>query len=303
MASTATENRAHHPTLEETRAKNSAARLSIMAAAFLIALKTTTGFLTGSISVWASLLDSAMDIFASTINFIAVRAASRPPDEDHLYGHGKAESLAGLFQAAVITASGGFLIWEAGRRIADPQQTQHELFGIATMFVAAVVSVLLVARLRRIARATDSPALNADAVHYASDVYTNSAALIALLVIHLTGWRLADSLISIAISLYILWSAVGVAREAIDVLMDRKLPAEIDETVARVVGSFRDEGVIGFHDLRTRRSGSYKFIDLHLEVKRDQSLEEAHALTVRVLRTIEAEIPRTRVQIHTDPAG
>ena len=169
------------------------------------------------------------------------------------------------------------------------------------MFVAAVASVLLVARLRRIARATDSPALHADAVHYSSDVYTNTAALVALLAIRFTGWRIVDPLISITISIYILWSAVSVAREAIDVLMDRKLPAEIDETVARVVGTFRDDGVVGFHDLRTRRSGSYKFIDLHLEVRRDHTFEESHAVTVRVLRAIEAAIPRTRVQIHTDP--
>ncbi len=302
MASLARENRTHHPTPEESRAKHSAARLSIVTAVFLVALKTTTGLLTGSISVWASLLDSVMDIIASSINFVAVRAASRPPDEDHRYGHGKAESLAGLFQATVIIASVGFLIWAATRRIFEQPETQYETYGIGAMFVAAAISFCLVTHLRRIARATDSPALTADAVHYASDVYTNTAALVALLVIRFTGWRLADPLISIAISLYILWSAVSVARDAIDVLMDKMLPAEVDEMVARVVRSFRDEGIIGFHDLRTRRSGSFKFIDLHLEVRRDQSLEEAHAVTVRVLRAIEAELPRTRVQIHTDPA-
>src|SRR3712207_457576 len=167
-----------------------------------------------------------MDIFASTINFIPVRAAARPPDEDHSYGHGKAESLAGLFQAAVITLSGFYLIWEAVRRLITPRATEMEWIGIATMFIAATVSVALVARLRQAARATESPALSADAVHYASDVYTNTAALLALLVVALTGWRLADPLISIAISLYIIWSAVSVAREAIDVLMDRRLPVD-----------------------------------------------------------------------------
>ena len=288
--------------MEEARAKHSAARLSIIAAAFLIILKTATGWLTGSISIWASLLDSAMDIFASTLNFIAVRAASRPPDEDHAYGHGKAESLAGLFQAFVISVSGLYLVWRAILRLVSPPEIAHEGLGIATMFVASLVSVALVTRLKKVARATDSPALKADAVHYASDVYTNAAALVALLTIALTGWQLADPIFSLAISAYILSSAVSVAREAIDILMDRRLPKEIDEEVAAVVVRFRDEGVVGFHDLRTRRSGAYKFIDLHLEVQREQSLEEAHALTVRVLRAIEEAIPRTRVQIHTDPA-
>lgn len=286
---------------EEERAKHSAAWLSILAASFLIVLKTVSGLLTGSISIWASLLDSAMDIFASTINFIAVRAAARPPDEDHAYGHGKAESLAGLFQALVISISGFYLVWRAILRLVSPPEISYEGVGIATMFIASLISVALVARLRKVARATDSPALKADAVHYVSDVYTNAAALIALVVVLLTGWRLADPVFSLAISAYILSSAVSVARESIDVLMDRRLPAEVDEEIAAAIHRFRAEGVVGFHDLRTRRSGAYKFIDLHLEVQRDRSLEEAHALTVKVLRAIEDAIPRSRVQIHTDP--
>jgi ferrous-iron efflux pump FieF len=282
--------------------KSSAARLSITAAAFLILLKSATGWLTGSISVWASLLDSAMDIFASVINYFALRAAARPPDEDHRYGHGKAESLAGLFQSFVISVSGLILIYEAAKRILTPHPTEQEWLGVGTMAVAAVVSLALVARLRRAARDTDSPALMADAVHYATDVYTNGAALLALLVVAVSGWTLADPLVSIAISAFILWSAFDVGRDSVNVLMDRRLPREIDARVAAVVGRFRDEGVVGFHDLRTRRSGSVKFIDLHLEVDRAQTLPEAHDLSVRVLRAIEADIPRSHVQIHTDPA-
>jgi ferrous-iron efflux pump FieF len=285
----------------EAALKNSVARLSILAAAFLILLKTGTGWLTGSIAVWASLLDSAMDISASSINYFAVRAASRPPDHDHNYGHGKAESLAGLFQAAVITFSGLFLIREAITRLIRPHPTQAEPIGVATMIVAILVSYALVAQLRRAAHLTDSPALSADAVHFASDVWTNGGVLLALALIYFTGWTIVDPIISIAISIYILGSALSVGRESVDVLMDRRLPQEIDQQVAEIVKRFRGEGVHGFHDLRTRRSGSQKFIDLHLEVERDQTLEEAHATSVRVLRTIEAEIPRAKVQIHTDP--
>jgi ferrous-iron efflux pump FieF len=286
----------------ENAQKRAVARLSIFVAGFLIVLKTGTGLLTGSISVWASLLDSAMDIFASTINFFAVRAAARPPDEDHAYGHGKVESLAGLFQSFVITVSGLFLIREAIMRLLHPVATQQEWLGVASMLVAIGVSYALVTRLRRIARQTDSLVLSADALHYATDVYTNGGALGALLVVRLTGWQLADPILSLAISLYILYSAFTVGREAVDVLMDKRLPVEVDEQVAEIVGRFRPQGVLGFHDLRTRRSGAEKFIDLHLEVERDKSLEAAHDLTVQVLRTIQAEIPRARVQVHTDPA-
>ncbi|HEX8843514.1 MAG TPA: cation diffusion facilitator family transporter [Pyrinomonadaceae bacterium] len=289
--------------LMEEAAKTSAARYSMLAAGFLIALKTVTGFLTGSISVWASLLDSAMDIFASSINYFAVRAAARPADEDHAYGHGKAESLAGLFQSIVIAASGIFLIAESIRRIINLKETRSEWIGILTMLVAVGVSVALVRRLKRVARETESPALHADALHYMTDIYTNLGALLALVIVGLTPLQIADPLISIAIAFYILWSALAVGRESIDILMDRRLPLKVHDQVARVVDRFRDQGVLGFHDLRTRRSGSQKFIDLHLEVERNMRLQEAHDITVSVLRAIEAEIPRARVQIHTDPAG
>jgi ferrous-iron efflux pump FieF len=287
---------------KDATVKTSAARLSIGVATFLILIKTATGFLTGSISVWASLLDSAMDVFASIINLFAVRAAARPPDDDHAYGHGKAESLAGLFQATVITASGFFLIWEAIKRIIFPQETKSQLIGIASMLVAVILSTLLVLRLKRAARKTDSPALAADATHYVTDIFTNAAALFALVVLYFSGWRIADPIFSIAISIYILATAFSVARESVDVLMDKKLPPEIDEQVGEIVSRYKTDGVLGVHDIRTRRSGSFKFIDLHIEIERTKTFEQSHDLTVHVIRDIETEIPRSRVQVHTDPA-
>jgi ferrous-iron efflux pump FieF len=293
-----------HPTAtEETTMKNSAARLSIVVAVFLIALKGTSGWLTGSISVWASLLDSVLDLFASTLNFIAVRAASRPADEDHAYGHGKAESLTGLFQAIVIGASGVFIVWEAVHRIREPHQTRSELIGVGSMIIAIVTSAWLVRRLRRAARETESLALSSDALHFTADIYVNAGVLVALVLTALTHWELADPLISLAIAVYILKSAFGLARESVNILMDRRLPVEVDDKVAEIVARYKCDGVQGFHDLRTRRSGSQRFVDLHLEVDRNKRFEEAHDLTVKVLRAIEAEIPRTKVHIHTDPTG
>lgn len=297
-----TRERAAQAHAEDAAVKTSAARLSIATASFLILIKTAAGFLTGSISVWASMLDSAMDVFASVINLFAVRAAARPPDEDHAYGHGKAESLAGLFQALVITASGFYLIWEAFKRIVAPHETKSEGLGIVSMLVAVILSVLLVMRLKRAARQTDSPALSADATHYVTDIFTNAAALFALVVTYLTNWRIADPLFSIAISIYILATAFSVARESVDVLMDKKLPPEVDELVAEIVNRYHPDGVLGVHDIRTRRSGSFKFIDLHIEVKRAKTFEQSHDLAVHIIRDIESEIPRSRVQIHTDPA-
>jgi ferrous-iron efflux pump FieF len=287
----------------EAASKNTAATLSICTAAFLIILKTSTGWITGSISIWASLLDSVMDIAASIINLIAVRASTKPPDEDHAYGHGKAESLAGLFQAALIMGSGLFLVWEAIRRIFDPPQINSAWLGISSMLISIIASIGLVTYLKRVAQRTDSPALEADAAHYSSDIYTNSGVLLALLLISFTGWQWTDPVVSILISIYIIWSALSIARDSIDVLMDRRLPAEVDEQIAEIIDRYKDQGVLGFHDLRTRRSGAQKFIDLHLEVDRTKRLEEAHDITERVIQDIEAEVPRSSVQIHTDPAG
>jgi ferrous-iron efflux pump FieF len=292
-----------HSTAAERKMKHSAARLSIIVALFLIALKGTSGWLTGSLSVWASLLDSVLDLFASTLNFIAVRAASRPADEDHAYGHGKAESLTSLFQAIVIGASGIFIVWEAVHRIKERHETHFEAIGIVSMIVAIAASAWLVRILRRAARETESPALASDALHYVTDIYINAGVLVALLLTALTGSSVADPLISLAIALYIIKSAFGLAHESINVLMDRKLPLEIDNKVAEIVARYRDEGVYGFHDLRTRRSGSEKFIDFHLEVDRKKQFEEAHELTVKILRAIETEIPRSKVHVHTDPTG
>jgi len=171
------------------------------------------------------------------------------------------------------------------------------------MIIAIVASAWLVRKLRRAAQETDSPALSSDALHYVTDIYISAGVLVALLLTALTNWKLADPLISLGIALYILKSAVGLAHESINVLMDRRLPVEVDDKVAEIVARYKNEGVQGFHDLCTRRSGSQRFIDLHLEVDRNKRFEEAHDLTVKVLRAIEAEIPRSKVHVHTDPTG
>jgi ferrous-iron efflux pump FieF len=171
------------------------------------------------------------------------------------------------------------------------------------MIIAIVSSAWLVRRLRRAAHETDSLALSSDALHYMTDIYINAGVLVALLVTAFTDWKLADPLISLAIAGYILKSSYGLARESIDLLMDRRLPVEVEEMVAEIVARYRNDGVQGFHDLRTRRSGSERFVELHLEVDRNKRFEEAHDLTVNVLRAIEAAIPRCKVHVHTDPTG
>jgi ferrous-iron efflux pump FieF len=281
------------------RRRSRAAAVSVAVAIGLMLLKLVAGLLTGSLSLLASAVDSLTDIFASAVNLLAVRTASRPADEDHAYGHEKAESLAGLFQGAVITLSGLYLGFESVRRLIHPRDIESAAIGIAAMVVSAIASLWLVWFLRRVARETESLALAADSLHYSTDVLVNAGILVALGVIHVTHVEIVDPLVSLAISAYIVYAATDVIRSAVDNLMDRALPDALQERVREIALGHPD--VRGVHDLRTRSSGARRFIELHVEIDGTKTLEDAHRAAVWVLRSIESEIPNSKVFIHTDP--
>jgi ferrous-iron efflux pump FieF len=288
-------------TIEAGRARRrtAAAAASMATAAALVAIKVAAGVATNSLSLYASAVDSITDIFASTVNYYAIRAASRPADSDHAYGHGKAEGLAGLFQSVVIVGSGLFLGYEAVRRLVEPKQLHAEAIGIAVMAISMGASLLLVRYLRRVARETNSIALAADSLHYSTDVLANGGVLAVLVLVRVTGLQVLDPVASLLISAYILYAASGVMRDAIDQLMDRALPDEVHDRVRDIALGHPD--IRGVHDLRTRASGSRRFIEIHLEIDGTKSLADAHRTAVEVLRRIEAEIPGSKVFVHTDP--
>jgi ferrous-iron efflux pump FieF len=281
------------------RSRSRAATVSVVVATALMLVKLAAGLLTGSLSLLASAVDSLTDIFASAVNMFAIRAASRPADEDHAYGHEKAESLAGLFQGAVISASGLYLGYESVRRMIEPRPIEGATLGVAVMVFSAAASFLLVRYLRRVARATGSLALAADSLHYSTDVLVNVGILVALAVIRVTGWTIIDPLLSLCISGYIVYAATGVIREAVDNLMDHSLPEDLQEQVRRIALDHPD--VRGVHDLRTRSAGARRFIEMHLEIDGRKSLYDAHEAAVAVLQAVEAEIPNSKVFVHTDP--
>jgi ferrous-iron efflux pump FieF len=276
-----------------------AGAVSLAVATALLALKLGAGLLTGSLSLLASAVDSLTDILASAVNFFAMRAASRPADDDHEYGHEKAESLAGLFQGVVIAGSGVFLGYESVRRLLEPRPLEFAAVGLAVMATSTAASYLLVRYLRRVALETGSVALTADSLHYATDVLANLGVFATLLVVRFTGWHRADALVSLAISAYIVYAATGVLRDAVDGLMDRALPEEVHERVREIVAGH--SAIRGMHDLKTRSSGARRFIELHLEIDGAMSLRDAHDAAVQVLREVEAEIPNSKVFVHTDP--
>ncbi len=271
---------------------------SISVAVTLIVAKMIAWGMSGSVSLLATLIDSTLDALASLINLIAVRHALSPADRAHRFGHGKAEALAGLGQAAFIAGSAGFLLLEAGRRIAHPAPLESYGIGMITMLFSIAATLLLLAFQRHVIRKTDSTAIKADALHYRTDLLVNISVIVALW-LSVRGWAGFDALFAIGIAIYIIYSAWEIVRQAFDHLMDRELPDAERARIKRIAKAHKD--VQGMHDLRSRRSGTTTFIQLHLELDDDLTLLQAHNISDEVEWSLQASYPGAEVIIHIDP--
>jgi ferrous-iron efflux pump FieF len=291
------------PTIDPARAARLlrlATYASVTTATILIAGKLTAALMTGSVSVLASLVDSMMDVAASIINLLAVHYSLQPPDRDHRFGHGKAEPLAGLAQAAFIAGSAVFLILHAVDRLLHPQPLNDALVGVGVLLFAIVATVVLLAFQHYVVRRTHSTAIRADALHYATDLLTNTATILAL-GLAMLGWPLADPVFAIGIALYILYSAGRIGHEAIQLLMDHELPPEVHARIREIVRAHPQ--VRGVHDVRTRRSGQTYFVQLHLMLDDQLPLVAAHRVADEVEAAIKGAFPNADVLIHEDPAS
>jgi ferrous-iron efflux pump FieF len=264
----------------------------------LIAAKTLAWVLTDSVSLLASLIDSTLDALASLVNLLAVRHAITPADKEHRFGHGKAEALAGLAQAAFITGSAGFLLLESGRRLLNPVPLETWGPGIAVMVFSIVATFALMSFQRYVVRRTDSTAIKADALHYRTDFLLNGSVILALW-LAASGWGGFDALFAIAIALYILYSAWAIIRQSLGDLMDRELPVTEREAIKRIATSHPQ--VKGMHDLRSRRSGVATFLQLHLEVDDDLTVLQAHTISDQVELKLQDAYPNAEIIIHVDP--
>lgn len=283
------------------RDRSEAAWGSVKFASALVVLKAATFLLTDSAGVLGSALDSLLDVAASLLVLVAVLAAERPADADHAWGHGKAESLASLFQSLLILVSGLGLVYETVRRVLGAHgAVERTGLGMAVMVACALATVWWTRRLRKAARATASPALESDTLHYASDVLLNGSVVVGLLLASSTGSAIPDLLVGLAIALLILNTARKVFWKAFNNLMDRGLEPGDAAAVLRAVAGFAPR-VAGFHDLRTRRSGRDVFLELHLDLDRHLSFVEAHELSELVERAIEETVPHSTVTVHPDP--
>lgn len=271
---------------------------SVITAGFLIIAKLAAWSVTGSVGLLASLVDSVMDSLASVINLFAIRYSLQPADEVHRFGHGKAEPLAGLAQAAFIAGSAVFLIFHAIDRLRYGQQLEQVNIGIAVMVLAIVLTLVLLAIQRHVIKKTGSTAIRADSLHYLTDLLTNVSILLALY-LSTRGWTWADPVFAIGVAIYIFYSAFQIGHEAFQQLMDRELPEEILEQI-RVTAMAPPE-VTGIHEVRTRQSGQTCFVQLHLELDEEMSLKQAHAIADEVEANIMAFLPEAEVIIHQDP--
>jgi len=288
--------------MAESRRRSQTARGTILVAGGLVVLKSAVWLATDSSGVLGSALDSLLDVFASLLVLWAVLAAERPADADHPWGHGKAEGLASLFQSFVIGASGIGLGFDSWGRFRDPGEALERPFlGMAAMVVSTLVTLWWVRRLRSAARETGSPALQADSAHYTSDVLLNGSVIGGLgLSTLLGGVRWPDLAVALGIAVLILSTAVQVLRTGLRQLMDEGLRPGEAAAILQVVSGFSPR-VLGFHDLRTRRSGPEVFLEIHLDLSRELSFPESHDLGERVGQAIEAAVPRSRVTVHADP--
>lgn len=274
---------------------------AVCVAALLIAAKLAAWIATGSVALLSTLVDSALDAVASVLNLVAVRQALTPADNEHRFGHGKAEPLAGLGQSAFIAGSALFVIGEAGKRLFVPEPVVRGEVGIAVMVVSVVLTLFLLRFQRMVVRETGSLAVRADSTHYAGDLLMNVAVIAALAVQSTLGWNFVDPVLAIVIALSLIWSAWRISKQSLDLLMDRELPEADRHRIVEISTSHPE--VRNVHDLRTRSAGHDAFIQLHLELDPDIALSKAHIISDQVEQAILTAYPNAEVIIHQDPAG
>lgn len=283
------------------RLKRLATYAAVGVAGTLIAIKLWAWVETHSVAMLASLVDSTLDLVASGLNLVAVRHALTPADEEHRFGHGKAEALAGLGQAAFIGGSAAFLLFQSLERLIDPQPVHESTMGLLVIGASIALTVFLVVFQRYVIARTRSLAISADHLHYATDIATNLGVVLALVLAGVGGWDIADPLIGLAIGATIAWGALNILRGSYDELMDREFDDAERARIKDIVG--KHGAVVSLHDLRTRRAGHRSFIQLHLELPPTMTLIEAHRISDEVEDAIKEAFPDAEVLTHQDPAG
>ena len=286
---------------ENNTLKKMAVIASVAVAVTLTLLKLAAALYTGSLAVLSSLVDSVSDIFASAITFVAVHFSLRPASLRHRYGYGKAEALSSLLQSAFVAGSGLFVVYEGINRFINPYKLTDVDLGLFVICASIVLTLFLVLFQNYVVKKTGSMAVSADSLHYVVDLATNSAIVISLLMVKWLNITWFDTVAAIFISIYLLWNAYGLAKEAVYLLLDRELSEEVRQKVYDIVKGFTF--CHGMHDLRSHDLGGVYMFEFHLELDGGLSLYDAHEMTEQVENEIKKQFPNSQVIIHQDPSG
>lgn len=274
------------------------ARLSILSNSFLIILKLAVGLITGSVSIISEAIHSSMDLIAALIAYFSVRVSDNPPDSRHNYGHGKIENISGVIEGLLILIAAGWIIVEAVKKITG-EHTQLESVGLGTivMIVAAGINFIVSRKLYKVARQTDSLALEADALHLKTDVYTSLGVAAGLVLIMVTGLQWLDPIVAILVAIFIIAESFRLIKRAFNPLLDE---AWKEEEIADLESTLVSMNV-KYHNLRTRIAGNYRFIDLHIEIPEDVSVGDAHKYCDLIENELNRKFNNLNVTIHVEP--
>jgi len=280
--------------------KSKVALLSIVSNTTLIIFKVLAGLLSGSVSIISEAIHSGMDLVASFIAFFSVRQSGKPADREHPYGHGKIENISGIAEGLLIFVAAGMIIREAIEKLFNPSEIEQAGLAISVMLGASLVNLLVSGKLYRVSREEDSMALEADALHLKTDVYTSLGVAIGLLLIKLTGLLVLDPVVAILVALLIIKEAWELCRDAFEYLLDTKLTDSEEAEIIKVIERHRDK-FMDYHKLKTRKSGNMKHIDFHITVERDATAVEIHEIIGCIKKAMREEFGNTRVNVHVDP--
>ncbi len=281
--------------------KQRTALLSVCSNSALILLKLIAGTITGSVAILTEAVHSSIDLIASIVAFFSVRKAGKPADESHRYGHEKIENLAAAIEGALILIGSAAIGFAAIRRLVGHGEVHTIGVGITIVALSLVVNLIVSSVLARNARATESPALAGDAAHLRTDALSSAAVLIALVLVKLTGAQWIDPVVALVVAAAIVVTAVRLLMRTWKVLADESLPAEEVEVIRAAIVQFGPRGVVGYHELRTRRAGSRRYVDLHVQFRAGTSLEDAHRTAHELQDLIAARLRSTDVLIHLEP--
>jgi len=283
-----------------TKKKVSIARLSIASNCLLITMKLIVGLVSGSVSIISEAIHSTMDLFAAVIAFFSVRVSSNPPDERHPYGHGKIENVSGVLEALLIFVAAIWIIYEAILKLSSKEPIDSIGYGSLVMFVSAIVNFFVSRKLYKVAKQTDSIALEADALHLKTDVYSSLGVGIGLLLIWITQLNYLDSIVAMVVALFILKESYNLMMSAYAPLLDVTLSKDEIAIIEWAVEKHK-ELKIDFHQLRTRKAGSFRYVDLHLEMPQQLTVKESHDICDLIEKEIKANLSNTEISIHVEP--